>query len=142
MPHVFKKRMQKELAREEITNPNKLKYTYNFQFDDDTNLNHSNTEVSDGALILETGEDAGIMTSDAMTLPEDITQVELKFKGKDLNASTFKVNTNNGIGAYETLTKNTAVTVTSGKRIKLKVTLNRDSDNTMPTVDSVALLLG
>jgi len=141
LPHVFKKRMARELALEEILNPFKLKYSYNFTFDDDTQVeSHSNTQTLDGSLQLIPGETSGTMISKAKIAEINISKTELRLIGQDLAISRFWISVDNGI-SWESVTENTLHTVTgTGKKLKVKVQLRSDSANPKPLIRSLAIL--
>jgi len=142
IPHFFKERLRTELAHEKIENPNKLKFSYNFTFDDNTNCNHSNTEVSDGKLRLIDGQTSGTMTSDAYTTTDNITQVELQLRGEsDIRGSSFRVSVDNGI-TWQTVVPNVLYNTTAtGKYLKVEVSLAADANAyPNPEIDSLGVL--
>jgi len=140
IPYYFRKRKEKEIALQKILNPNELKYSYNFTFDDDSNIeSHSGTETKNGKLILSSGQTSGTMITTTHTANDNISQVELKFVGSNLDNSTFEISVNDGMN-YETITRDKLFTVShTGNQLKLKITL-RESGTTRPEIDSLALL--
>jgi len=142
---LFKDRIKKELKLEKITNPNRLKYSYNLTFDDDTDIdttNSSNYTISNGYLTLTSGFDTGILQTDAKEHPlsSDITKVELKYAGSMMGTSTFEISVDGGL-TWETVSKDTLLNVAgTGSTLILRVSIVRDTVNTNPTLDSVAVL--
>jgi hypothetical protein len=137
---LIENRIKKEGEITKLQNPNNLEFSYNLTFSDDTYCNHTNTETGDGRLRLISGQTSGSMTTDAYTVTNNITQVELKLKGSDLRSSTFEISANNGI-TWQTIVKDTLYNVTSsGKYLKVKVSLVLDTANPDPSVDSLVIL--
>lgn len=124
------------------TNPNKLKYSFNVPFDDAT-YDSSKTHVSesDGKLVLvDEIYPSGEWISTTHTAPVNVSQVELRVKGKDLGASKFYYSLNNGV-SWTAITKSTLLTAGQvGQQVKLKCELIRSYYNTGPELDSIALL--
>lgn len=124
------------------TNPNKMNYSYNVDFNsDDFTTSHTRTQISEGKLVLtnESYND-GTWVSITKTAPKTITEVELKIDGKDLRGSVFEFSLNNGV-TYQTITKDTLTNPNhAGRQIKLRVKLVRSYFATGPELDSVALL--
>jgi len=136
---IFKKRIEKEQANQVIDNPFEMNHSYNFSFDDNTNITHVNTKTLDGSLVLSSGT-TGTCTSSPRESTTYITQCVLKVTGQDLGSSTFKVSNNNG-KTYETITTDSLYSFAgSGKKLLWKVTLLSDSSNTYPMIDSLAIL--
>ena len=137
----IKESKRQELAITKIDNPNNLSFSYNFTFDDTTNiLSQKNTTVTDGKLTLVSGKTTGTMVTNLKTASSNITKTELRYAGQDLGISIFRISVDNGI-SWEIVTRNTLHTVTgSGKRLKIKVQLKSDSDNLVPEVDGLVVL--
>lgn len=137
---VLKERTKKELAIVVVENPNRLSYSYNFTFDDTTNIaSQSNTTVSEGFLKLVSGQTTGTMLTSTKTATSNISYAELRWEGENLGASTFEVSVD-GLN-YQTITRNQLLTITFvGLSLKIRVILNSDSNNPNPKVDSLAIL--
>lgn len=139
IPHFFKERLKTELAHEKIENPNLMKFSYNFTFNDDTNCNHSNTETGDGKLRLMSGQTSGTMTSDACIATDNITQIEIRAEGKDLRGSTFDISVDNSISWDLDVSPDTLhVTTMTGKYLMIRANLRNTTYNV--EIDSLAVL--
>jgi len=138
---LMKERIDKELQLRKIDNPNQLSYSYNFTFDDDTGLVHTDTETSEGRLQIVSGT-AGSCITDSKTTASNVTQVELRIVGSDLTSSIFRVSTDGGIH-WTVLTKDTLTTIPVAERgdaLRIRIILNSDSDNPNPLLESLAIL--
>jgi hypothetical protein len=132
---IFKDNMQKGMAIEKIINPFDMRYSYNFTFDNDTNLAHAGTYTSDGSLL-----GAGTCTSSSRETTNNVVKVQLKVIGQDVGVSTFEVSVDDG-DTWETVNLNEEFVVGStGNHLAWRVTLTSDSDNTYPKIDSLSLL--
>lgn len=125
-------------------NVNKLEFSHNFNFNND-NLteSHSQTEVKDGLLVLsKAGFNDGTWVSDKLTADKNITQIELRYVGKDLTSSVFEFSLDTGIN-FQTFTGKEVLTTPDdghvGKNIKCKIKLVKDSLNANPQLNSAAL---
>lgn len=137
---LLQQRKERNLELRDILNPNKLLYSYNFTFDDDTDLTHYQTETTEGRLQLQSGETTGTCTTSAKTTLTDVTYVELRIKGSDLTSSTIQISADGG-SHWQTVTKNTYTSVTdSGNQLRIRMTLLSDTDNPNPIIDSIAIL--
>lgn len=138
LPQIFKKRIEQEMSSEKIDNPFGMSHTYDFTFDDNTNLSHANTLVREGVLMLD-GASPGTCTSTSRTASSNITSICLKIKGQDYGASTFEISADNG-STWETVLVNELHDVIStGKKLRWRVTLVADSDNTYPQINTLSL---
>ena len=136
---TVRKNREKSIALETITNPNRMLYSYNFEFDSDSGT-HSDTEISGGKLKLQTGKTSGTWTSPVKLTSDTVTDVELRFVGQDLDSSTFYASADNG-STWDALTADEKKTLTnSGTQLELKVNLVSNSLNPNPQVDSCVLL--
>lgn len=128
-------------------NVNKLNYSFNFSFDDDTKTaSHETTEVLNSKLVLSDDEATeGTWISTLKTETEDISYVEMRAKGKDMGSSEFYFSLDGG-ASYEQVDVDdfsTLITPTQtlGKAIKIKIILKRPAAGTLnPEVDSLVLL--
>jgi len=137
---VIKDRADESQGLMSIENPNDLEHSYNFTFDDDTNCTHSNTETEEGKLRIAATYASGTMTSTARTAEDLITKVEVRASGQDLRSSTFEVSADNGAN-WLAVSLNTLYTLTTtGKQLKVRVTLVSNSPNPDPSVEALAVL--
>ena len=107
-------------------NLNKLNYSYNFPFDNDSGT-HSNTEIVDGVL-KTTGGASGTWISANKSIGEDITQYEFRATGESIPGTSFYVSTDNGntwqlVSALKTLYD----FAPPGQNLKIKVVLSSAS---------------
>lgn len=128
-------------------NPNKLNFTYNFTFDDDSKTkSHDGTEVSNGKLIIasQSGTE-GTWLSSIKSVSDNVTEVEMRIKGKDLKDSEFyfSLNAGNTWEQIEFSDLGTKITPDSiGRNVMIKVVLKRSSgwEYLLPELDSLVLL--
>jgi len=138
LPELLKKRVQKDLQNQNIINPDEMSDTYNFAFNDTTDLSLTNTAVTQGELVLSSGT-SGTAESAARSSDSTITSIRLRVSGQDLGASTFEISANNGV-TWDTVSLDQTTTLSStGKNLKWKATLTSDSDNTYPKMGSLSL---
>lgn len=139
---LMQDRIIKEGQLQEADNPNKLSYSYNFVFDDESKVAVKNDVViADGVLRLAASKTTGSLTSITKNVANTITQVEFRYVGKDLATSAFDITCNGNISRF-TGTKRTMINVVAGdqgKNIGIKVTLNQDNTNPDPQIDSLAI---
>lgn len=140
---ILQDRVVKETRLQDADNPNKLNYTFNFTFDDESQVDTlSDLIIQDGVLRLAASKVTGYMISTSKSAKQNITKVELRYIGKDLGSSSIRVSCNNGVTDFE-LTSRTPYDVPSDDQgVSLKVTkinLVLDSTNPDPQVDSLAI---
>jgi len=126
-----------------IGNVNKLNFSVNYTFDDDTlTSSHSDTSINDGKLILASESDnSGTWISTTTQADSNVSSIELRTKGTDLTFSTFYFSLDNG-DSWEQIVKDTLVTPsqTNGQNLKAKVILNKNWSNLSPQLNSMAFL--
>jgi len=121
-----------------IDNPNNMTGSYNFTFDDQSNISTlTNLEVSEGQLIVTSGQTSGVMTSVIKVAAEDVEFAELRVIGENLDTSTFEVSVDGG-NNYQTIEKKalTEITAGTGNDIIIRVNL----DGATAKLDALALL--
>lgn len=142
---IIRKVSQKSDRITGIDNVNKLKYSFNFSFsDDDKTASHETTEISSGKLVISSDSATeGTWISTLKTHSEDLTNVEMRFKGTNIGSSEFYYSLDGG-SSYEQIENfSTLITPTEtvGKAIKIKIILKRPSGSTLnPEIDSMVLL--
>lgn len=138
MPQLFKERIEKDLSQETIQNPHQMLYSYNFTFDDYTNVDESasnNITVSEGKLKLTSGT-TGTMISSTKTMTNDIEYVHLIIKGEVLSGTKYYV-VADGSTNWQEISPDTEEEIDDvGKKLRLKVVLNSASTE----IDAIALL--
>jgi len=121
-------------------NFNKLNYSYNIPFSDDS-LTGSivDCEITNGSLILTVGSTTGTWISVPKTSFVNITKVELRIVGSNLNSSIFQISSDGGI-TYQTITNRILTSVAqTGTNLVVKVTLNTYF-GASPEIESMAVL--
>ncbi|MHA1827897.1 MAG: XkdQ/YqbQ family protein [Candidatus Heimdallarchaeaceae archaeon] len=139
IPTFLKERKDREAGLSNLKNPYKMKWSYNFPFDDESNIDQeasNNISISDGSLKMPSGA-TGEMYSMAKVLPSTVTEAYLLVKGESLDGTTYKVSADDG-ETYDNISDKEKITFTqSGTKIKVYVKLT--STNTR--INSLALLV-
>jgi len=105
-------------------NINKLNYSWNFEFDDDSG-SHTTTEIT-GGVLKSTGA-SGTWISSANTSDLNAISCELRVKGEAIPGTVFYVSVDNGIN-YQSVTPNTLKTLSPpGSNLKIKAEINSAS---------------
>ncbi len=133
-------RIKNENRTNTVDNINKFDFTYNFRYDnDDLTLTHSDTLINDGNLELKSGSSEGRWESRIKEIPSDVTEVELRYKGKDLGISKFFFRLDGD--KWQQFTRRILVTPseTTGRSLQLRVDLKSDTLNSGPSVGSAAI---
>ena len=135
IPHIFKKRIENELALQTITNPFKMTSSWNFVFDSEEEITakDSNVILEDGIIKLSSGVQ-GTFTA-TQTVTTAITKVHLKVIGSALVGTVYKFSTDGGENVTN-LTPESEITVPSGTSLWLKVEFNSAGTE----IDSLAVL--
>jgi hypothetical protein len=143
LPQVFRTQTEKSMKSVKIVNPNQLDYSFNFTFDDNTNIStFNNTTVSAGSLMLTSSASTGYFISLPKTTTTNVTEAELKLAGNSLGDSTYLV-TFNGGASWLAITKDQLLTLAEsdqGTSIMIKATMNKTTDSPAPELKSLALL--
>lgn len=136
---VLMERSRKEIEIQVAPNPNKLNFSYNFTFDDSTNIETNpalNCQTVAGKLQLTPPNTTGYIITSTRAASSNITKIQLSYNGWNLGTSTFEVSVDGGL-RYETIQKDVLFTPSySGSNLKLKITLN----STTAQIESLALL--
>jgi hypothetical protein len=153
LSELFKERINAESGLSVFSNPNNLENSYRINFDESPSvLTHSNTEETNGTLVLSSGQTTGNAVSNVVTADKNITKLELRVYGTypDIENCVYKISIDNGISW---LTVNPGVLYTStdgstgeeyfnnteGKKLKVKIELLGDSTHT-PIFEGVTAL--
>jgi hypothetical protein len=143
---LFRERVQKSKSMENIVNPYKMLYSYNFTFDDVTNIDSvssNNITVNNSNLQVNLGTSGTMITLTKNTLIE-VSQVHLLVNGTQLtgteNSITYQTEfyiSADGTGNWQQITADALTNVISiGTQLRLKIVLN----STFTKIDSIALL--
>ena len=124
IPQEFRNLFLKQKESEEITNINKLKFSYLFNFDSSTGIDDgasNDYSISEGYLVF-TGA-SGYMQSDSRDTTDNVSEFEVKAVGENLVGNiTYQVSVDNGT-TWQTVNLNTLTTTTSeGSQLKIRVT--------------------
>lgn len=132
-------------------NPNNMHDTLIYlKFDNEDGITSlGDLEIENGRLKIKSGKTTGTMTTDVTTADSNVSHFEARGRvNDDCSVSTFKVSNTSG-ATYNNSNKNynlvgdrkTAVPyTTTGKKIRVKITLTEDSDNPSPELDGFSLL--
>ncbi len=134
--HILKSIIKEsDQERDSSTNPEEMRYTYNFLFNEDSGV-HFNTEIVDGVLRLKSGQSSGNWESDTRTTLTNVTDAYNLGLGVNLSGASFQVSGDSGSNYedIENLTKIGLIT-SSGTFLKVKVTLT----DTTTELDSLSV---
>jgi len=107
-------------------NINKLNYSFNFSFDNDSGT-HSGTEITEGVL-KTTGGASGTWISPEKAVPDILDQFEFRAVGESIPGTSFFVSTDNGNTWQDVEKLKTLYDFSSsGQNLKIKVILNSAS---------------
>ena len=140
LANLFKDFKARNEQTMDIDNPFGMEQSYNFTFDDSTNLINANTMISNGSLLISTGT-TGTCQSLFRSLITDATQCHLVVYGQDYASCLFYVTADGG-SSWESITPNAQATHTftsPGKSIGWKVTLISNGSNPNPMLNSLSL---
>jgi hypothetical protein len=134
---LMKKRIDKENMLQSITNPYGMTDSFNFTFDDNSNIasKDSNVNISNGVINLASGTQ-GTFTSTTLIASGNITEIHLKSIGTNITTSNFRVSTNGGATYQDLILEGRIVLNNPSAQIILKVTLQ----SATAELDSLALL--
>lgn len=137
IPEVLRDRISKETELERSKNPEKMEHSFNFVFNDDSEIDvFQNIETFQGKLKLTAGSTTGFAISVVRSSTTDITQCYLQHIGSALAGNvTYEGSVDNGIN-WETITPDTLHTFSSGgKKLKLRISITNSSTE----IDNVSL---
>ena len=134
--HLIKERIGQEQKLADMPNPNEMRYSWIETFDSDSGT-HTNTEITDGLLKLQTGQSSGNWVSDLKTITSNATNCELRVNGSSLAGTNYYVSTDGGNNWQTISGLKTSITLSPpGLNLKVKIELN--SANT--EINSINLL--
>ncbi len=140
---ILRQRIRTENMISKLDNVNKLDFTYNFEFEnDDDTLTHEQTQVNEGQLELSNSSfTTGTWKSKSRIIPADVTEIELRYAGKDLTSSKIYFSLGGGVwqqfGGRRILT---IPTTTTGTTLSARVDLVKNDSNPWPTVQDLDFL--
>lgn len=122
--------------RQTSINPEEMRYSYNFFYDEDVGV-HSNTEITDSVLKLQSGQSSGNWVSPVKTHTTDISEVYVLGVGETLTGVVFHVSLDGGLNYDVVGNKEKRTTFSSsGKKLMVKAVFS-DADT---QVDSLAVM--
>ena len=124
IPHIFKKRIEKELALQTVTNPFRMQQSLNLTFDslDELDTNDANVGISEGKIKLTSGVE-GTFTA-RKTFDFTVSKMHLLVIGSELVGTKYEVRAT-GEDNFQTVSAGNETTLSkSGVSIELRVTLN------------------
>jgi len=135
---IIKKRFEKELASQTITNPYRMTKSINLKFDSETELasKDSNVQLTGGKISLSSGTQ-GRFTSVTHTFSSDITECHLRVVGSDISSTDFELSTDSGTTYEDLVLEGRKVLNNQGSSVVLRVTIQSATTE----IDSIALLL-
>ncbi len=128
IPHIFKKRVETELALQTVTNPFRMNNTLiHLVFDSisEVTAKDGNVDVVDGVIKLTTGAE-GTFTK-TFTSTESITSIHLQVIGSNITGVRYEFSTDGGENPQD-IVPETEITVPAGTSIWLKVHLDASSE--------------
>ena len=142
---ILAERATAEEQLKPVLNIDDLEQSYNFTFDDNSNiLQLTNTEITQGRLQLTSGQAQGTMESASRNTNNDISKIKMKVVGSDITSTTFQISLNDGT-IYQDIQKDTLYTVGSnfnhtGRNLRIKVNLLSNTANPNPLIESLVCL--
>ncbi len=136
--------MTKQSQAQQIGNPSKLPYSYNFEFSDTANLSILTNAIVEGGWLKMSDAGSYVMTS-IYSCPVNVSKAELRYVGKDMGQTVIRINCNSGLGNWTTLTKDAPVSIPSasqGTQVIVDISFISDSNNPNPAMDNMAILVG
>ena len=126
IPHIFKKRIENELASQKVTNPFRMKESLNLTFDstDELVTKDSNVGVSEGKIKLTSGSEGTFTASKTFNFIAD--KIHLLVIGSDLLGTKYEIK-KSGEDKFQTITPNSEIELEEkhkGASLEIKVTFN------------------
>ncbi len=138
IPKLFKDRIVKEQGQESIINPHKMKYSYNFTFDDENKIDTSASSsyiLSEGKIRKDSAVESAIIISNKKDTPITVNSVHILAIGEVLDGATYWVQANTS-AAYQRISLDVLTTITTGTELRLKIIIT----NANTRIDSIAVL--
>ncbi len=138
IPKLFKDRIKKDLGQETIVNPHKMKFSFNFTFDNENNIDSvssSAVELSESKLKLVSGNESGEMISITKNT-STVNSVHILAIGEVLDGANYYINAV-GTNNWQQITLDTLTDVTEpGTKLRLRIEIN----NTSTRIDAIVIL--
>ena len=138
---LLKDRLVKEEELIIGNNPNEMTDSYAINFETDGDIEtFSNAQILDNKLQLIIGVTEGNCYTVTKTLSYTPNYCEFRIDGDDLNISRFRVSFDNGSNYQEVLNKSLITIANKGRQVKIKIELNKDSNNLVPSANNCSIL--
>jgi len=140
---IFKDQRDESERLRQFDNPNDMKQSYNFTFDNSNNIeSFPDMQVINGNLKMDDGIQTAIMVSKTLTLLEDVTQFDYILENP-VHFDLSKIEVSNDGGATFTEQENENIVTNfpvTAKRIKVRITLTRgDNSNQDPELGGIVI---
>ena len=140
VPQLFKERIKKDISQEQLSNINRMKYSFNFIFDDFTNINQAASTaitVEDGKLRTTSGNSNGTMLSSTESTPVNVNSAEIRVVGDNLSGVTYDISADGTDNFQLNVSLNTPTSITNtGNNFRIRVNLTSADTR----IDSLAVL--
>lgn len=138
--YIFKEQQVRTSEQQKIENPNRLSHSFNFSFDDATDLvSYGDFTITEGEIRLNPGLGSGVLLSATRVSVDSISQVEARAVGADISSSSLEVSADGGL-TWTSVTLNALTTLSvSGKQLKWQFTGVRNLDNPNPLLKSLVV---
>lgn len=138
---IVRDRIRKENALTKGSNPNDMRFSYNFEFDNTNNLESlTNMHVSEGKLQLVDTSSMGTFTTSTRVHDSNILRCEIREFGDSLNGFSIRVSNDGGTTYFPVSVGQLLTFLTTGNRLKITGTVTHSSTNPNPALDSFAAL--
>jgi hypothetical protein len=139
---LIQRRAVTEQRIQQASNPNKLDFSFNFEFDDATNIATLTNAVITGGFLKATAASSNMVTTAKTSESGNVTRAELRFQGIDMGASTVQISADGG-QSFTNLIRNEVVEIpegVQGDQIVMKVIFVTDTENPNPQLDNCSIL--
>jgi hypothetical protein len=137
IPLLFKARQLSDMAKENLLNKYRMEYSFNFSFDDASDIDSalsSGVVVSEGYLTISAA--AGTMISNNRSTVSDVTYVYVDLVGEGLTTCTAYVSTDNRSSWQQISLRTETLITTPGSNISLKL----ETSDAVLRIDSAVIL--
>ena len=127
---LFVDTQKRDISRDPVLNLASMKFSYNFSFDDESDFDQAATDtgiaVANGKLILDSGS-SGYFVSLNKATTDDVSSVQVKARGEDLENATFEVSADNG-NTWQAVTLEEVTSILNqGNGLRLRIRLLANS---------------
>jgi len=139
VPHILKKRVETELAQQTVTNPFRMTDSWNFKFDNFSELGtwDANIAISESKVKLSSGSQ-GTFISNLFNIPAGISEVHLLAVSENLSA-TIELSTDAGTN-YVPLTVGEKNVLSNAVGENARCLLRVEINSSTCLIDSIAVL--